>query len=115
MYCYTVFTVAQFQPPICADIHVFKGVTLRCGHRGFGLRPSSRYAMLCYAMLCYAMLCFYCSATSRDAAAAVTATVVRTVVKGGNAYELEKLYERDMKNKIFTLGRTSAQMHRCCL
>jgi len=54
-------------------------------------------------------------ATSRGAAAAVTPTVVRPVVKGGNAYELEKLYGRDMKNKISTLGRTSAQMHWCCL
>jgi len=31
------------------------------------------------------------SATSMGAAAAVTPTVVRPVVKGGNAYEVEKL------------------------
>jgi len=33
------------RPP---HIHVFKGVTLRCGHRGFGLRLQFS---LCYAML----------------------------------------------------------------
>ena len=35
------------RPP---HIHVFKGVTLRCGHRGFGLRLQFS---LCYATLCY--------------------------------------------------------------
>ena len=31
------------------DIHVFKGVTLRCGHRGFGLPPASSVLVICYA------------------------------------------------------------------
>jgi len=48
------------------------------------------------------------------AAVAVTPTVLRPFVKGGNAYELEKLYEPGMKNKISTLGQTSAQMHWFC-